>query len=85
MNKSDIRDFRRWHREAALRARRAGFDIVYVYAAHGLSLPMQFLQSRYNHRSDEYGGNLANRVRLLRELIEDTKDAVGHDLSLIHI
>ncbi len=77
MNKSDIRDFRRWHREAALRARRAGFDIVYVYAAHGLSLPMQFLQSRHNHRSDEYGGSLANRVRLLRELIEDTKDAVG--------
>ena len=82
MNKSDIRDFRRWHREAALRARRAGFDIVYVYAAHGLSLPMQFLQSRYNHRSDEYGGNLANRVRLLRELIEDTKDAVGHDCAV---
>jgi dimethylamine/trimethylamine dehydrogenase len=77
MNKSDIRDFRRWHREAALRAQRAGFDIVYVYAAHGLSLPMQFLQSRYNHRSDEYGGSLVNRARLLRELIEDTKDAVG--------
>jgi dimethylamine/trimethylamine dehydrogenase len=77
MSKSDIRDYRRWHRLAALRARRAGFDIIYVYAAHGLSLPMQFLQSRFNHRSDEYGGCLANRVRLLKELITETKEAVG--------
>jgi dimethylamine/trimethylamine dehydrogenase len=77
MRKADIRDFRRWHRNAALRAQHAGFDIVYVYAGHGLSLPMHFLQSRYNHRTDEYGGSLVNRARLLRELIEDTKEAVG--------
>jgi dimethylamine/trimethylamine dehydrogenase len=82
MRKSDIRDFRRWHRQAALRARRAGFDIIYVYAGHGLSLPMHFLQSRYNQRSDEYGGSLANRARLLRELIEDTKEAVGADCGV---
>jgi dimethylamine/trimethylamine dehydrogenase len=82
MRKSDIRDFRRWHRSAALRARRAGFDIVYVYAGHSLSLPMHFLQSRYNQRTDEYGGSLVNRVRLLRELIEDTKDAVGGDCAV---
>ncbi len=82
MRKSDIRDFRRWHRNAALRARRAGFDIVYVYAGHGISLPMHFLQSRYNHRTDEYGGSLVNRVRLLRELIEDTKEAVGGDCAV---
>ncbi len=82
MCKSDIRDYRRWHRDAALRARRAGFDIVYVYAGHGLSLPMHFLQARYNHRTDEYGGTLANRARLLRELIEDTKDAVGADCAV---
>jgi dimethylamine/trimethylamine dehydrogenase len=82
MRNSDIRDFRRWHRNAALRARRAGFDIVYVYAGHGISLPMHFLQSRYNHRTDEYGGSLVNRVRLLRELIEDTKEAVGGDCAV---
>jgi dimethylamine/trimethylamine dehydrogenase len=77
MTKSDIRDVRRWHRNAALRARQAGFDVIYVYAGHSLSLPMHFLQKRNNHRSDEYGGSLVNRVRLLRELIEDTKEAVG--------
>ena len=42
-----------------------------------LSLAMQFLLPRYNDRTDEYGGRLENRVRFLRELIEDTKDAVG--------
>ena len=41
------------------------------------SLAMHFLQRRRNQRTDEYGGSLENRMRLLRELIEDTKDAVG--------
>ncbi len=77
MDKEDIRNVRRWHREAALRAKRAGFDIIYCYAAHNLSMAMHFLLPRYNDRTDEYGGSLENRVRFLRELIEDTKDAVG--------
>ncbi|MGL6290903.1 MAG: FAD-dependent oxidoreductase [Silanimonas sp.] len=78
MDKADIRDYRRWHRDAAVRAMRAGMDVVYVYAAHDLSLAMHFLQRRRNHRRDEYGGSLENRVRLLRELLEDTREAVGH-------
>ena len=82
MTKADIRAYRRWHRDAALRARRAGFNIIYVYAGHSLSLPMHFLQSRHNRRTDEYGGSLVNRSRLLRELIEDTKDAVGADCAV---
>ncbi|MEP6547486.1 MAG: FAD-dependent oxidoreductase [Gammaproteobacteria bacterium] len=82
MNKTDIRSYRRWHREAALRARVAGFNIIYVYAGHSLSLAMHFLQRRHNHRTDEYGGSLVNRARLLRELIEDTKDAVGTDCAV---
>ena len=77
MDKRDIREFRAWHRQAALRARRAGFDIVYVYASHDLALPMHFLEARRNARNDEYGGALHNRARLLRELIEDTKETVG--------
>ncbi|MBB5868741.1 dimethylamine/trimethylamine dehydrogenase [Allocatelliglobosispora scoriae] len=77
MDKSDIRAARRWHRTAAINARRAGFDIVYVYAGHDMTLPVHFLSRRYNQRTDEYGGSLENRVRLLRELIEDAKEAVG--------
>lgn len=77
MDKEDIRNIRRWHVAAARRAKQAGFDLIYVYAAHGLVTPMQFLSRRYNQRTDEYGGPLRNRVRLLRELIEDTKNAVG--------
>jgi hypothetical protein len=46
MDKSDIADVRRWHRDAALRARQAGADIVYVYAAHNIALPMHFLLSQ---------------------------------------
>ena len=38
MDKSDIREFRRWHREAALRSKQAGYDVVYVYAAHNIAL-----------------------------------------------
>jgi dimethylamine/trimethylamine dehydrogenase len=77
MDKEDIRNLRRWHREAALRAKRAGFDIVYCYAAHGMSTALQFILKRFNDRTDEYGGSLENRVRLFRELIEDTKETVG--------
>jgi dimethylamine/trimethylamine dehydrogenase len=76
MDKADIRDLRRWHRLAALRARDAGFDIVYVYATHGY-LVANFLDPRMNTRTDEYGGSLQNRVRLVRELIEETKEAIG--------
>ncbi len=76
MDKDDIRNLRNWQRQAAVRARQAGFDIVYVYAGHGY-LPFQFLSPRINRRTDEYGGSLENRVRLLKEMILDTKDAVG--------
>ena len=75
MDKADIRAFTAWQAEAARRAATAGFDIVYVYA--GMSyLPHQFLLKSYNQRSDEYGGKIENRCRLLRELIEATKEAV---------
>jgi dimethylamine/trimethylamine dehydrogenase len=77
MDKQDIRNVRRWHRQAAIRAKKSGFDVIYCYAGHGLTLPMQFMLRRYNDRTDEYGGSLVNRVRFFKELIEDTKEAVG--------
>ncbi|WP_282608674.1 FAD-dependent oxidoreductase [Pelagibius sp. Alg239-R121] len=77
MDLADIRNLRRWHRDAALRAKNAGYDIVYAYAGHSMSTLMHFMQPRYNQRSDEYGGSLENRVRLTREVISEIKDAVG--------
>ncbi len=76
MDKTDITNLRRWHKKAALRARDAGFDIVYVYATHDYLLS-HFLNRHVNTRSDEYGGSMENRTRLMRELIEETKAAVG--------
>ena len=77
MDKEDIKNLRRAHRAAALRAHTAGYDLVYVYAGHGLGIFQQFLSRATNMRSDEYGGSLENRARLLREVIEETKEAVG--------
>lgn len=80
MDKADIKELKRWHVEAARRAQRAGFDIVYVYAAHWYLLHQFLLPS--NQRTDEYGGSLENRTRLLRELIEETKEAVGETCAV---
>ena len=77
MDKEDIRTYRRAHRQAALRARDIGFDIVIVYAGHDGTVPSHFLARRHNQRTDEYGGSLENRLRLFRELLEETKEAVG--------
>lgn len=81
MDKADIRAVLRAQADAARRARTAGFDIVYVYAGMGY-LGTQFLLPEYNHRSDEYGGSIANRVRFVREMIEVTKEAVGKDCGV---
>ena len=74
MSKADIATLRDWHRAAVRRSLQAGYDLVYVYAGHNLGVAQHFLSPRYNHRTDEYGGSLRNRMRLLRELIEDTAE-----------
>ena len=77
MSLSDIAEFRAAHRAAAQRAVTAGFDILYVYAAHDLSLLSHFLSKRTNQRADAYGGSLNNRLRLLREVLEDTLEVAA--------
>jgi dimethylamine/trimethylamine dehydrogenase len=74
MDKDDIADLRRWHREAVRRSLAAGYDLVYVYAGHALGGIHHFLSPRYNDRTDEYGGSIENRMRLLREILEDTRE-----------
>lgn len=77
MDLQDIRNIRKWHLDAVLRAKRAGFDLIYVYAAHALGFLHHFLSRRFNERTDEYGGSLENRIRLMREITEETKAAIG--------
>ncbi len=57
------------YRKAAEKAKSAGFDGVEIHAANGYLID-QFLQSKTNHRSDRYGGNLENRYRFLQEVVE---------------
>ncbi|MFI4907536.1 MAG: FAD-dependent oxidoreductase [Steroidobacterales bacterium] len=76
MQHEDIRDVLEAQKHAARRARSAGFDILYVYAGMGY-LPYEFLLPEWNHRTDAYGGCLANRVRFVRELLEVTHEAAG--------
>src|SRR4051812_28826551 len=82
MSMQDIADMRRWHRRAVARSIEAGFDLVYVYASHGLNTIGQFLSPRYNFRDDGYGGSLENRARLLREVIEDTLEQVDGRIAV---
>jgi len=82
MDKSDIKQMRRWYVDAAKRARQAGYDIVYVYAGHNMATLMHFLLPRFNDRTDEYGGSLINRTRLLKETLCDVRDAVGADCGI---
>jgi N-ethylmaleimide reductase len=69
---------------AAKRAKRAGFDMVEVHAANGYLL-QQFMSTNTNHRTDEYGGSVENRVRLVVEVLEAVVAAFGADRVGIRI
>ena len=67
--------------DAALRAKKAAFDLVEVHASHGY-LITEFLSSATNRRTDRYGGPLENRMRLLIEIIENVQKKVGFDYPI---
>ena len=81
MEPADIRRTQADWVAAALRAREAGFDIVYVYGSHTY-LPTQFLSPRYNRRTDSYGGSFENRARFWLETLELVREAVGGDTAI---
>jgi len=82
MDKSDIRALRQNFRAATRRAKQAGYDIAYVYASHDASILWHFLSPAYNARTDEYGGSFENRLRLFREVLEETKEEAGNDMAV---
>lgn len=66
------------YRQAALNARAAGCDGVELHSSSGY-LPMQFLSSNTNLRTDRYGGSAVNRIRFVMEALEAMGDAIGYD------
>jgi len=82
MDAFDIKVFRESHKAAARRAKQAGYDILYVYAAHDLSLLSHFLSIRTNQRTDAYGGSFENRIRLLREVLQDTLEVANGEQAV---
>lgn len=77
---NDVKEIPELFACAALRARTAGFDAVELHFAHAYT--MSSFLSRYNHRKDEYGGSLENRLRLAKEGVKAARKAVGEDCVL---
>ncbi|BBZ00771.1 alkene reductase [Mycolicibacterium chitae] len=73
---AEIHEEIEWHAQAAVRAVRAGMDGIELHAASGY-LVNQFLASSVNHRTDSYGGSVANRVRFLLEVVDAIVAAIG--------
>lgn len=63
-------------------AREAGFDAVEIHAGHGY-LISQFLSPATNHRKDEFGGTLANRMRFMEMVMEEVMKAAGNDMAVL--
>lgn len=73
MTKEQISETIQAFKDGAIRAKKAGFDIIELHGAHGY-LINQFLSPLSNKRTDEYGGSKENRYRFLHEVIEAVKD-----------
>ena len=78
----EIRHIVKMFGEGAFHARRAGFDGVQIHAVHEGYLIDQFAISFFNHRTDDYGGSLENRLRFAREIVEEIKKTCGDDFPV---
>jgi len=81
LTREDIAEVVDAFRKAAYRARRVGFDVVEVHAAHGY-LIHEFLSPLSNTRTDEYGGSFENRIRLCLEVVSAVRDIWPENLPL---
>lgn len=82
MTQEDINEVIKAYADAAVRAKKCGFDAVEVHGAHGY-LINQFNSPYSNKRCDEYGGTTWNRTRFGREVIEAVRAAVGEDFPIL--
>ena len=79
---NEIHDLVKAFGNAVNLAREAGFDCVEIHAGHGY-LISQFLSPYTNHRHDEFGGSLENRMRFMRMVISEVMKAAGDDIGVI--
>src|SRR5690554_3326 len=77
----EVRNLKKDFVDAAVRAKECGYDGVEIHGAHGYILT-QFLSSEINQRTDEYGGSLENRARLLYEIVNETRDRCGDEFLI---
>lgn len=82
MTAADIRQVTQAFAAAARRAQKAGFDAVQIHAAHGYLLS-EFLSPYFNQRTDEYGGPVENRARLVLEVFQAIRAAVGSGYPIL--
>ncbi len=82
LRKSEIKGLIKDFIDAAERVKKAGCDGVQLHASHGYLL-QQFLSPNTNHRTDEYGGSLENRMRFILEIIAGIKERCGKDFPII--
>ena len=81
LNPSELPAMARAYGEAVNLAREAGMDAVEIHAGHGY-LISQFLSPYTNHRSDEYGGSLANRMKFMKMCMAEVMKAAGSDMAV---
>ena len=81
LSKEQIADIVKTYGEKAVLCKRAGYEMIMVHAGHGWLLH-QFLSPYLNHRTDEYGGSLENRIRIVREVLASVRNAVGPDFPV---
>lgn len=79
---ADIDRIRRAHGDAARYAVESGFDAVEIHFGHNY-FASSFLSPKINKRTDEYGGSLANRARLVRETARTVREAVGGKIAIL--
>lgn len=82
MSAQDFQDLADAYGRAAVRARKAGFDGVQIFAAHGFFLS-QMLCPHYNDRTDAYGGTIANRARALLAVLDAIRNTVDRDYPVL--
>jgi len=82
MTIEDIVNLQKAFADAAARAKQAGFDGVQIHAAHGFLLS-QFLSPYYNHRTDEYGGTIEDRARMVLETYSAIREKVGVEYPVL--